>query len=838
MSPCRITKLEIQGFRAFGRNGQTLDLPSLLAAVWGPNSQGKTSLAEAVEFLLTGQIVRRALMASSQDEFADALRNAHLPIGTQVFVQAIIVDTNGAPRTVKRTLKTDYGKKQECETILQIDGKVAAEADLARLGIILSQPPLRAPVLAQHTLGYVFSVRPQDRASYFKALLEVTDLEDFRQELAAIEQDIAAPAHPLIGKLELAAAIAGAGRHLNPLLTESPSSADLKAALDACCKDLIEAQSEAAPTGHEEKFAGLGAILAEKRSKTFALKGFDRKPLPAWSGQPASHHDKLARYIDERGKVDEETRRLTGLFREALALPTVAAGEEALDCPLCGSEAALTPARIAFIRSRVADTEAFQTALKEACDALAQMQALVRSAADGVAQSLPLFITNPSRFRRARGFRIERIRALLGDEAKHQIETWLLSLRRLSRSRTAALAAAAKLSALIASCIENPDSLTDVDVIETGLSAVASACGRFAAELAAYDPAEKAISATLRAVVDAESETTGWQELIELGPDQKSLRSALIDRAAHEQAKKELAQALRQIDKGNEAVLEEKFSELSDGVQKWWDLLRPEEMSIFTGVRPRPGARRTIDFKAGLSTNPDRSEPKLRDVVAVFSQSQLHCLGLALFLARSVKEGAGFIVLDDPILSSDEDYRAFFNAMVLEELLKIGMQVIVLTQDQRTWKDLGERYLHQKVTLFQIVLQNPAEGSAVTNTADDLETKFIRADTLIRGGHPSLHKQGGEAIRDAAERFCKEMLVRDRRIKGDATASLNDYDNKNLGHLCPLVEPLLTGDPSHPGKLRTIGGAVNPAKHDDAVPAAGILKVALGDLRFLKKSYL
>jgi recombinational DNA repair ATPase RecF len=62
-----ISKLEIQGFRAFGRAVQTLDLPSLLAAVCGPNSQGKTSLAEAVEFLLTGQIVRRALMASSQD---------------------------------------------------------------------------------------------------------------------------------------------------------------------------------------------------------------------------------------------------------------------------------------------------------------------------------------------------------------------------------------------------------------------------------------------------------------------------------------------------------------------------------------------------------------------------------------------------------------------------------------------------------------------------------------------------------------------------------------------------------------------------------------------------
>ena len=44
-------------------------------------------------------------------------------------------------------------------------------------------------------------------------------------------------------------------------------------------------------------------------------------------------------------------------------------------------------------------------------------------------------------------------------------------------------------------------------------------------------------------------------------------------------------------------------------------------------VQPRKGAKRTIDFKAGLSPNPDRSAPKFRDVIAIFSQSQLHCLG-------------------------------------------------------------------------------------------------------------------------------------------------------------------------------------------------------------------
>ena len=79
MTTPRINKIEIQGFRAFGKNAQALAFSSPIAAIWAPNSQGKTSLAEAFEFLLTGQIVRRQLMASTQDEFADALRNAHMP---------------------------------------------------------------------------------------------------------------------------------------------------------------------------------------------------------------------------------------------------------------------------------------------------------------------------------------------------------------------------------------------------------------------------------------------------------------------------------------------------------------------------------------------------------------------------------------------------------------------------------------------------------------------------------------------------------------------------------------------------------------------------------------
>src|SRR3546814_14254426 len=94
---------------------------------------------------------------------------------------------------------------------------------------------------------------------------------------------------------------------------------------------------------------------------TLFLKGFDRKALPAWSGPDDAQHGTLAAYVAERGKVDAETRRLTSLFREALALPSVAAAEADMACPLCGENSTPPPARLAYVRGPVADPAAFRS---------------------------------------------------------------------------------------------------------------------------------------------------------------------------------------------------------------------------------------------------------------------------------------------------------------------------------------------------------------------------------------------------------------------------------------------------------------------------------------------
>ena len=704
---------------------------------------------------------------------------------------------------------------------------------------MLSQPPLAAPVLAQHTLGYLFSARPQDRATYFKKIFEVTDLEELRSAVAALGAKFKTDDDDRQWiRLAATAAIKEAGPFLAPFMTAVPAPAELAAAIEGAITAILTAAGAAIPTTAAERLAALEALLLERRTKTFPVDGFDRKPLADWNAPVRGEWDKLDEYLAERENVEEETRRLTVLFKEALAIPAIDAATQPIDCLLCGTDGSLTPERIAHIRSQVQETEAFQVAEKAAMDTLPRLAAAARALDAAAVAACPRFLAMRSRERRQKGFRVERIQALLGPGAAAAIDPWLKALRNLAPARAAIDSTAKALAAEIARYVENPDTLHDPQALKTRFGEAATAYGGFAALLKPYADAENALLEQLTVVIDAASDTAGWQDLIDVAGNQDALRTSLIERHARAALQEELTAALRQIDNGNEKVLNDKFRDLSDGIQHWWDLLRPSEPTFFSAVKPRKGARRTVDFKAGLSLHADRAAPKVRDVIAVFSQSQLHCLGLALFIARALHERAGFMVLDDPILASDEDYRAYFKAAVLEELIGAGVQVILLTQDQKSWKDLEHRYLHTNIDMFQMALTDPADGTAVTNTGDDLVAMLARAEVLARGGHAELRKRAGEHLRNAAERFCKEMLVGDRWAKSDKGAALSDYDGKNLGQLGPKVEPLLTADPSHPGKLRTMGSQLNPAKHDDDTPDQGTIKVALGDLKFLKKHYL
>ena len=834
----RIRSISVRGFRAYGVTEQTLNLPMDITVVWGPNSKGKTSLAEAFEFLLTGRIARREIMASSQDEFADCLRNAHLPDGQDVYVAARIMAPDGTPHEIKRVLVADYAKKQDCQSRLEIDGQVGSEADLAGLGIILSQPPLEAPVLAQHTLSYIFSVRPQDRATYFKTLLEVTDLEDLRTDVSALTEELKPVNDSLLAKFDVCIGVPVLKAALPGVATSPPNAATLATKLDAAAQALIKSVGETAPKTGEARLSLIEKVLTDRRSTTFPVKEFERKEFGGWTPAPDDVWTRLDTYADQLQKVDEETRRLVALFAEALKLPGISSITQPVDCPLCDTNASLTPERVQLIRAHIANTKDFQTAETAAKAALAQLSNSAEALATTAASALPQCLRKQAADRRKLGFTVPRLKTLLGARADEFLGPWLAQIRPLARAGTALRRAGRDARSLADTQAADIATGLDRGKLRAAFDSLTARAAVLTAASAAYKVPAQALGTALNQVLDAQSATIGWQDFLDIARQPAALRSALIERHTLNTVAKELDAALKQIDSAKENVLNDKFSDYSGLIQAWWERLRPDEQTFFSAIKPRKGAKRTIDFKAGLSPHADRSAAKVRDVIAVFSHSQLHCLGLALFLARAEHEHMGFIVLDDPVLSSDEDYKVHFNSTVLTDLLKLPMQVIVLTQDHDTWEEVEIRYRHVGISTAQLFIDTPLQGTVIENTSDALLAKLSRAYSLARGGHPDSRKECGVQLRDAGERFCKEMLANDRTSKGETEASLSDYDDKTLEWLCPRVEPLLVKDASHPGKLEVFKKAVNRACHDNTPPGTDEMKQACGELRRLVMDYL
>ena len=835
MNKTRIKSIDVRGFRAFGSSPQPLVFSSDIAVVWGPNSQGKTSLAEALEFLFTGTIVRRDLLASAKDEFAGTLKNVHLQDSDEVFVE-IEVAHGTTTYKVRRTLLSDYAKKGDCVTKLEVDGHEADESAFAGIGVRLSQPPLAAPVLMQHTLPYVFSAGPKERSAYFKALLDVDDLDRFLEQVESHGVDVGEPAETVLQELRSCAARQTMQAALEPLLDEGNRSLDVDSALSKAAAELLKQAGVDAPEGAEARFEAVGKALRSRQAETFPLDDLGVRELPPWELKSAGLGAATRKLEEQRAKVAAEVERLIPLFEAALSMDGIDKATESQRCPLC-EDGALSVARIGAIRTKLQETKDFRAAETSARVAIATLSNIVREARDGVERVLPGFLKRSSKERKGRGFDVGRARRLAGNDSAQSITVWLAATHSLLRAQRALrkhVDVVTRSLAAIESQLVSLDT-SACEKLREPVNGVVKLREDVARAAAGYKEAETALLAVLPSAVAKESKTEGWQNLLDLRAKSAALVAVLTEWEARYRVRREMERAVTALQNGMGEVLDEKIGTISGDVGQWWDLLRPGEPTFFSAVKRRTKATRTIDFKASISAHADRSNAETRDAVAVLSYSQLQCLGLSLFLARAIREGTGFIVLDDPVLAGDEDHRPYFVHSVVPKLVEDGVQVVVITQDQSILKDMANLFEYLNIDCFQL-LRDPMSGVSVSKTSDGFEAILARIQPYLGNLHPEPRKTAAELVRDAAERFCKELLVKDRRAKGDSSALVSDYDKEVLQRLITKVRPQLRSD--EPGKLESIRTNMNPGKHDATVPGAQDIKVAYGYLRKFKRDYL
>jgi len=179
-----ITRIRIQGFRSYGPEPQEIDCDSPITVVYADNSQGKTSFAEGIEFLFSGRISRSSIFGGASYEYENMLSNIHMHSidpDADIWVEAVIKNTDGNSKTVRRELVSDYDSMGNCKSNLIIDGIQIPENEehnkLKALGILLNPQPIEAPVLLQHTLRYALSTEPKKRADYFSKMLLVDDIQ-------------------------------------------------------------------------------------------------------------------------------------------------------------------------------------------------------------------------------------------------------------------------------------------------------------------------------------------------------------------------------------------------------------------------------------------------------------------------------------------------------------------------------------------------------------------------------------------------------------------------------------------------------------------------------------
>lgn len=835
--PMRILRLRIRGFRSYGTEAREIELDSPIIVIKGDNSQGKTATAEALEFLFTGLSSRRDLFGGAKAEYERTLANVHLPLGdSDVWVEADIRCRDGEERTVRRTLTSDYSSSADCQSAVTIDSQ--PERDLGSLGIPFGEPPLAAPVLLQHNLRYVLSTTPQQRAAYFRALLELTDLDQVREAVARAKERVAGQA-PLpwlstLSGLRGTVAVSTAATAAVDRLAESTEKESVSAGLVSVAKAVDSNVGSETVVG---VIAELRAIKEQAEEKIFPIAAL----TPSVSNMPDSVDGahlarNLATYSEGLRSVDVEAARIAPIFEAVAGHPQFGSLSDPITCPVC-EEGSLGPDRVQRIREQLGRSADMQVGASEVTRALQSALSQVEGVGRALGTVLPAalnwndqewteveahhsallggapnerpMLTSEESARGAlsrAGHHIQQLR-----EVWSQINSAAERMKEKARARAEIQDEISPLLIQVNECISAVRSETDT------LTSVVNKLHE--------DLGEKLQSATL---------SPGTREILDLLEHCDELNHEQRIAGRREQARRRVEALGRSIQAAEEALLDERFDRMSSEIDRWWATLRPDELVRFGGVRRRASGRRYVNLTAELATSGDAT-PQVRDAVGVFSDSQLNALGLATFLARQRLLNSPVVVLDDPLPGYDPDHQVTFAANTVGALLDVDVQVILLTHDPKVEAEVIGRHQHRQPLHYRVELPSGPGGSQITNQGDFVGRKLVEAKSHLTNATVEGRKAATGALRDAAECLGKQIVAAARTADGTST-TVASLGRKMLGDLITEISAHAQS-PDEPGKWQSIRRILNPGSHDDEVASTQSLGVAIGDLKKIRGNH-
>jgi len=177
------------------------------------------------------------------------------------------------------------------------------------------------------------------------------------------------------------------------------------------------------------------------------------------------------------------------------------------------------------------------------------------------------------------------------------------------------------------------------------------------------------------------------------------------------------------------------------------------------------------------------------DALHVLSEGHIRCLGLAILIAKNLKENCPILIFDDPVNAIDEDHRESIRRTLFEDDHFEGRQIILTCHGEEFFKDIQN-----------ILSASEASQSKTFTFLPRLGEQHIRVDYNCKPRNyvvsAKKHLDNGE-IRDALgksrqalESLTKEKLWRYVNRYGDGNLSLKFRSPKAPIELRNLTEQL------------------------------------------------
>ena len=826
-------------FRGFKTLPVPIDLTGNLIVIEGKNSSGKTSLAEALEFLFGGSLSRREEQGEGNpEELENCIENQLRPNDESTFVEAKFVRHLGKHDEVqlvlRRLLTKDYGSASTslCESKLLLDGsELSKEDEAVVLEELFSFVP---PLLMQHTLRSFVHSSPSRRRQYFERILSLNELTDLIGKAVIGKAKLPGFNSPqgsygqlqwetLVGQLKNPEALKIAQRVKLAAQKNQPAS------LTGALIDIAGLEFSSPSLELAELQTYINQQQNEARKKSFP-------PLSQLRPKQQPNHELLSSIgglefrkskIKASWKEYESARSLTNAVREnalviADALESmIQAGlitkEKAVQlCPLCGHESptTLTQKRLMEIdgwkplaeAERQARTNFYSETEGLKCD----LQALVHEANNTlpVLPNLDIYLKEVSSELLIAASTLVDVRSQIESEMCQHLDKAKL----LVKEEIGQIDSLAEVENYVSECIACIDNLKGLpehaEKYRQALAALETLVGQAAASEDEYRNRQSWLSCA--------------ESLSDVLNDFKWERAKL-------ETQKDLAKIRTELIKFRGQYLEGRRASFSQGLQDVWCCLREDSYSAFSNLHvPKPkgkGFPVVLEVKATLN---DGVKSKEIDALKVFSESQVHALGVAAFVTRSRLLGHDMLIFDDPVQSMDEDHFKTFAREVLPPILDEGRQIILFTHNETFAKDISYWHYERSDYVTLRARMSQKEGCVIEEGDRRVSERLRNAKKLAEEGNL---KESWNRVRLAIER----LYVLSKVKYGSSTFDPNSWKDQTAEYMWVSggVEAIIKDtDPNAGKRLKEILALTASGAHDKE---AGGLTDLKGAIRFLRE---